>query len=282
MNNPQQKNSSNLPLVIIGLVLVAAIGGGWWLYSRSKAQPVKTNTNSSTANKPAVDNRAALELYAKAPAGAQPANMLGSQSATVVVEEFADFQCGTCAAVHPKLKEINSIYSGRIKFIYRNFPLTQIHKNAYEAAVAVEAAGMQGKFWAMQDQLFSNQQAWSNSNDARKLFEEYAQKIGLNVPQFQSDVLGLPAKNRVNKDLERGLALGINGTPTVFINGVRIGAEQIDVNTMRQFIDAELQRANSQAQPNQLAVQTPPSNASVKQPANGSNASPAANSANKK
>ena len=281
MNNPQQNNSSNLPLVIIGLVLVAAIGGGWWLYSRSKAQPVKSNTNSA-ANKPVVDNRAALELYAKAPAGAQPANMLGSQSATVVVEEFADFQCGTCAAVHPKLKEINSIYSGRIKFIFRNFPLTQIHKNAYEAAVAVEAAGMQGKFWAMQDQLFSNQQAWSNSGDARKLFEEYAQKIGLNVAQFQSDVLGLPAKNRVDKDLERGLALGINGTPTVYINGIKLAAEQIDVNTMRQFIDAELQRANSQPQPNQPASQTSPSNTSVNQSANGSNASPAANSANKK
>jgi len=282
MNNPQ-KNNNNLPLAIIGLVLIAAIGGGWWLYSRSKAQPVKSNANSA-ANKPATDNRAALELYAKAPAGAQPANMLGSAAATVTVEEFADFQCGTCAAVHPKLKEINSLYSGRIKYVYRNFPLTQIHKNAYQAAIAVEAAGAQGKFWAMQDQLFNNQQAWANSADAPKKFEEYAQKIGLDAAKFQMDMAGLPAKNRVDADLQRGLALGIGGTPTIYINGNKLAFEQMDVNQMRQIIEAELQKASSQPQPNQPAIQTAPSN-SANQPANGSDASksaPAGSSANKK
>jgi len=279
MNNPQN-NNSNLPLVIIGLVLIAAIGGGWWLYSRSKAQPVKSNTNSA-ANKPTPDSRAALDLYRNAPAGAQPANMLGSATATVTVEEFADFQCGTCAAVHPKMKEINSLYSGRIKFIYRNFPLTQIHKNAYQAAIAVEAAGAQGKFWAMQDQLFANQQTWANAADARKLFEEYAQKIGLDAAKFQMDMAGLPAKNRVDADLQRGLALGIGGTPTVYINGNKLAFEQMEINQMRQIIESELQKAGTQTQMNQPA----PSTAMANQSANGSNDSkpaPDGNSANKK
>ena len=270
MNNPPN-NNSNLPLAIIGLVLIAAIGGGWWLYSRSKAQPVKSNTNSA-ASRPTPDNRAALDSYRNAPAGAQPANMLGSAAATVTVEEFADFQCGTCAAIHPKMKEINSLYSGRIKFIYRNFPLTQIHKNAYQAAIAAEAAGTQGKFWAMQDQLFANQQAWANAADAPKRFEEYAQKIGLDAAKFQMDMAGLPAKNRVDADLQRGLALGVGGTPTVYINGVKLAFEQMEINQMRQIIESELQKASVQTQTNQPAAQTAPSNTTA----------PAADSANKK
>ena len=278
-----QKNNSNLPLVIIGLVLVAAVVGGWWLYSSSKAKPAtKANTNSANKN-PEEAARAALALYQSAPAGAQPANMLGVPTAAVTVEEFADFQCPTCAVVHTKMKEINSLYSGRIKFIYRNFPLQQIHKNAYDAATAAEAAGLQGKFWAMQDQLFTNQQAWSNSNEARKLFEEYAGKIGLDTAKFQTDMMGLQTKKRVDDDLARGRALGISGTPTVYINGNKLAFEQMEVNQMRQIIDAELSRAGNQTQPNQPPTQTAPANV-ANQSANGSKASNAAagNSANKK
>ena len=277
-----QKNNSNLPLVIIGLVLVAAVVGGWWLYSSSKAKPAtKANTNSANRN-PEDALRAAQALYQSAPAGAQPANMLGAQTAAVTVEEFADFQCPTCAVVHTKMKEINSLYSGRIKFIYRNFPL-QMHKNAYDAATAAEAAGLQGKFWAMQDQLFTNQQAWSNSNEARKLFEEYAGKIGLDTAKFQTDMMGLQTKKRVDDDLARGRALGISGTPTVYINGNKLAFEQMEVNQMRQIIDAELSRAGNQTQPNQPPTQTAPANV-ANQSTNGSNASnaTAVNSANKK
>jgi len=253
-----KNNNSNLPLAIIGLVLVAALVGGWWFYSNSKASPVKSNTNSSVKKQP-IDEEARRQAYnevaIKSP-GAQPANMLGSPTATVTIEEFADFQCPTCASVHSKMKEINALYSGRIKFIFRNFPLTQVHKNAYDAAVAAEAAGMQGKFWAMQDQLFSNQKAWSDSSEARKIFEEYAQKIGLDVARFQNDMLGLPAKTRVDADLQRARALNLSGTPTVYINGREVPFEQTGVEMMRQVIDAELQKANNQSQPIQPTSQT--------------------------
>ena len=277
MNNTKN-NDSKLPLAIIGLVLIAAIVGGWWFYSSSKSQPVTKQTNTNSANKQAANNQAAMELYARAPAGASPANMLGAPTATVTVEEFADFQCPTCATIHTKMKEINSLYSGRIKFIYRNFPLTQIHKNAYDAAVAAEAAGQQGKFWAMQDQLFNNQQAWSNSGEARKLFEGYANKIGLDIAKFQSDMAGLPTKTRVDADLQRGRALAVGGTPTIFINGVKLAPEQMEVNTMRQLIDAELQKAGNQTQSSQ-----PATSSAVNQSVNGSTGSNASsgNSVNK-
>ncbi len=275
-------SNSNLPLIIIGAVLLAAIVGGWYFYSSSKASPTtanKSNTNSSgAANKQAADRAAAAELYAKAPAGAQPANVLGAPAATVTVEEFADYQCPTCATVHTKMKEINSLYSGRIKFIYRSYPLTQIHKNAYDAAVAAEAAGMQGKYWAMQDQLFTNQQAWSNSSEARKTFDGYAEKIGLDVAKFQTDMAGLPTKTRVDADLARGKALAISGTPTVFINGRKLAFEEMDVNPMRQIIDGELQKGGNQPAASQPTAQVPAAS-NANQTVNSANVSKTSNAA---
>ncbi|MDQ3323191.1 MAG: DsbA family protein [Acidobacteriota bacterium] len=260
MNNENKSNSS-LPLVIIGLVLLAAIVGGWWLYQNSKATPVKTSSGNTNRKKA---DTSALQAYQNAPPGAQPPNMLGSPTATVTIEEFADFQCPTCATVHAKMKEITSIYGSRIKFIYRSFPLTQIHKNAYDAAVAAEAAGMQGKYWDMQNQLFTNQQAWSNSSEARRIFGEYAQKIGLDVNKFETDMLGLAAKSRVDLDIARGRSLGITGTPSIFINGRQIPFEQFDVAPMRRVIDAELQRAQSGATQPTGANQTNSVNAANK------------------
>ena len=264
-------------MAIIGLVLAVVVIGGWWLYSSSQVKPTTKNTNNSAKN---ANNQSDLDLYRTAPAGAQPANLLGVPTATVTVEEFADYQCPTCATVHTKMKEINALYSGRIKFIYRSFPLTQIHKNAYDAAVAAEAAGSQGKYWAMQDQLFGNQQAWANSTEVRKLFDQYAAKIGLDVTKFQNDMAGLPAKTRVDTDMQRGKALGISGTPTIYINGNKLAFEQMEVNAMRQIIDAELQKSGGQPTVNQPTGQ--PSNSNTNPAVNtpNSNTNQAVNSSN--
>lgn len=146
------KNSSSaLPLVIIGVVLVAVLGGAWWLYNRNTTA---TKTNNGATNKPTANKTASTPVTTNL-MGAQPPNMLGSPNATVTVEEFADFQCPTCGMMHPKMKELTSIYGSRIKFIFRNYPLQiPAHDKAYEAAVAAEAAGLQGKFWDMQNLLF--------------------------------------------------------------------------------------------------------------------------------
>lgn len=265
-NTTAKKN--NLPLALIGLALLAAIVGGWWLYSNSKPQIVKSNvaksnTNSanSIANKnPAADEAAALKIYENAPSGATPPNLKGSPDAPVTVEEFADFQCPTCAAVHTKMKEVIPAYGNRIKFIYRSYPLTQIHKNSYEAAVAAEAAGLQNKFWEMQDQLYINQPNWANSQTARQMFEGYASKIGLDMAKYQADVVGLPAKQRVDADLRRGQALKIAGTPTIYINGKSVDFSQFDVQPMRQLIDAELQKAAADNSASQTQSKPPAAN----------------------
>jgi protein-disulfide isomerase len=254
-----ENQKSNLLLVIIGFVLLAAIGGSCSFYSNSKSQDGKSNANNSNTNKR--DPEAQIKLYDAAPPGSQPPNTLGSPASPVVVEEFADFQCPTCALVYTKMKEINKIYGSRIKFIYRNFPLSQIHAHAYDAAIAAEAAGNQGKFWAMQDQLFSNQKEWSNSPDAKKLFEDYAQKIGLDLPKFQSDTLAITTKSRIDLDIERGHALKIQGTPTIFINKKEIPFELMDVGPLQRIIDSELQKANgqttNQTQSNQTTNEKP-------------------------
>lgn len=261
MKNQPKKSSSATPIIIIGLVLIIALGGGFLLY-RSSTAP-RTNTNRNTAANKAAAERTPIVTNQM---GAQPPNMLGGPTATVTIEEFADFQCGMCAQKHPMTKEIISAYGTRIKFVFRNYPLA-MHDKAYAAAVAAEAAGIQNKFWDMQSQLFTNQQSWASSSDFPKLLTDYAQKIGLDVEKFKNDMAGLQAKQRVDADMARGRALGVGSTPSFFINGKAIPFEQTDVTTLRQIIDAELLKA-------QNPTQTAPAQTAPAQTA------PAANSSN--
>lgn len=220
--------------------------------------------NNAAANRTSPTPKAQATIPPNAPVGAQPPNLSGSSAATVSVEEFADFQCGSCAAVHPVMNEVKSTYGSRIRFVFRNYPL-QMHDKAYDAAVAAEAAGLQGKFWDMQNQLFVNQKNWINNVTYKQLFKEYAGKIGLDVAKWETDIIGLPAKNRVDADMARGKALGISGTPSLYINGTSIEFKDMNVQTIKTLIDAELQKAA-------------PAAATV--PAANSNAAPAAANSN--
>ncbi len=241
----KNKGNNNVPLVIIGLVLIVAVAGGLWFYNQSKPGPKNTNGN---INKPATNKPAQTPVVSNV-LGAQPPNLLGSPNASVTVEEFADFQCGACASVHPKMKEIVSTYGSRIKFIFRNYPLAiPAHDKAYEAAVAAEAAGLQGKYWDMQNLLFTNQQVWTLNPEYRKIWEEYAGKIGLDLEKFKNDMAGLNAKARVDADLARGRALNVSSTPSIYVNGVLVQSEQLNIDAMRQIIDGELAKAKTDNQ----------------------------------
>lgn len=231
---------SKMPHLIIGGVLVAAAIIGYWYYNSSRTPTGNSNRAANAANS---NSRTSA---ANAPLGATPPNMIGSPTATVTIEEFADFQCAACAAVHPILKEVQSVYGNRIRFIFRNFPLgIPQHDKAYEAAVAVEAAGLQdrNKFWDMQNQLFVNQQAWTNSPNYRQLWEDYARNIGLDVERFRNDMASRAAKERVDADLARGRGLSLDSTPTVLINGKNIPFQAMTIANLRQVIDAEIQNA---------------------------------------
>jgi protein-disulfide isomerase len=245
----QTKKSSIVPLVIIIGVLAMAVGGFAMLYSTSKTPNANTaaaNGRTNAANTPRAQNTVA----ANAPPGAAIGiNTLGQPTAKVTVEEFADLQCPTCATVHPVMKDVQSAFAGNnnVRFTFRHFPLSNIHDKAFDAAAATEAAGMQGgpKFWAMMDQLMTNQQAWANNPNYRELWKQYAEKIGLDVAKWQDDMAGMAARGRIDLDIQRARGIGVASTPSVYINGRMIPLSDMNVSTMRQMIEAEIANASS-------------------------------------
>ena len=243
MKNEPTK-SSGIPVIIIILVLVGVVVGAWFLYNGSKGAGNKTvspTPGTSQTKPPATVNP-------NAPQGATPPNVLGEPAAPLTLEEFADFQCSACASAHPVMKEVRSIYTNKqIRVIFRNYPLP-MHDKSYDAAVAAEAAGLQGKFWPMQDQLFSNQQTWSTAPNYKELWNGYAEKIGLDMAKFQSDVAGIAAKSRVDQDIARAKGMGVGSTPTIYLNGQSIPYTEVNVPAMRRIIDAELQKTAGQQQ----------------------------------
>jgi protein-disulfide isomerase len=199
-------------MTIIGLVLLITIGLGVWLYKDAK----DAKTKGSLKAKP--ENKNSIGIPPNAPPGGSPTWTLGSPDALVTVEEFADFQCPPCAQIQSRVKELRDAFGNRVRIIFRHFPNTDLHPNAYDAACAVEAAGNQGKFWEMQNLLFSNQQSWANATDSRKIFAEYAKTLGLDVNKFNDDLRCLPIKTKVDADIQRGRAIGVDATPTFYIN----------------------------------------------------------------
>jgi protein-disulfide isomerase len=245
MSNKANPAKSNSPILIIAGVLLVVLLGGWWFYTSSSSKPATASSNTASNTNKAKSNA----IPSNAPAGAQPPNQAGSPTAAVTVEEFADFQCPQCGNMHPVMNELKSTYGSRIHFIFRNFPLSiPAHDKAYNAAVAAEAAGLQGKFWDMQNLLFTNQKTWTASPTYRDTWKEYASKIGLDVPKWENDMAGIAAKGRVDADLQRGKGVGVSSTPSIYINGMSIPFESFNVQSLRQIIDAELQKATPQNQ----------------------------------
>ena len=259
---------SNTPMLIIVGVLLVAVLGGWWMYNSSTSAP-KTNTaNANSTNTAAANKPKTASIPPNAPVGANPPNQAGSPSALVTLEEFADFQCGSCAAAHPIMNEIKSTYGSRIRFVFRNYPLAiPAHDKSYEAAVAAEAAGMQGqnKFWDLQNLLFNNQQAWTAAPTYKAMWKDYATKIGLDIGKWENDMAGIAAKSRVDADMARGKAIGVSSTPSFYINGNAVPFAEATVTGLKKIIDAEL------ASSSPAAATAPAANAAA--PANAANAS---------
>jgi protein-disulfide isomerase len=165
-------------------------------------------------------------------------NKMGSSSAKVTLVEFGDYQCPACGAAHPVTKQLVDEYEGKLQFVYRHFPLP-MHKNAVVAAQAAEAAGEQGKYFEMHDMLFENQEAWSESNDPMKIFVGYAEKLKLDIATFTSAVSQKTHVEKINADTDDGIRLGVNSTPTFFINGEKqIGG--LSYSAFKEKIDAAL------------------------------------------
>jgi len=140
----------------------------------------------------------------------------GPANAPVTLVEYGDFECPHCRQAYPIVKEVRSRLGSRLRFVFRNFPLTKLHEHAEHAAEVAEAAGAQSRFWEMHDRLFERQFALEDEH-----LIEYAAELGLDAARVARELAAHTYKARVRDDFMSGVRSGVNGTPTFFVNGVR-------------------------------------------------------------
>jgi len=173
----------------------------------------------------------------EAPSLAVPVNaqdhIQGLESAPVTLVEYGDYECPHCGAAFPIIKAVQKKLGPKLRFVFRNFPLTYMHPFAELAAEAAEAAGAQGKFWEMHDAIYENQESLGE-----EMLEELAQKLKLDINRFNSDIKSRKYKEHVKKDFLGGAKSGVNGTPSLFING-----ERFDQNLDSQLLLEALRSA---------------------------------------
>jgi protein-disulfide isomerase len=156
----------------------------------------------------------------------------GPEDAPVTLVEYGDYECPHCGAAHPVVQEVRRILGPNLRFVFRHFPLQQIHPHAKRAAEAAEAAGAQGKFWEMHDLLFENQDALEDADLVR-----YAASLSLDAERFATELSTGVYTPRVRGDFRSGVRSGVNGTPTFFINGARHEASW-DLPTLSAAVQA--------------------------------------------
>ena len=159
----------------------------------------------------------------------------GKPNAPVTVIMFSDFQCPACAATHPILKKIAAEYAEKVRFVVRDFPLINIHENAFSAALAANAADKQGKFFEYSEILYRNQDKLDRAS-----LVKYAADLGLNTKRFELDLSDAQTAAEVRKDMADGKGYGINGTPTVYVNGVKV--RQLTAESFRNSIEKALKK----------------------------------------
>jgi protein-disulfide isomerase len=157
----------------------------------------------------------------------------GTADAAIEIVEYGDFECPDCGDAYRTVKKIEQVFGNQIRFVFRNFPLTDIHPYAMAAAMAAEAAGLQHKYWEMHDLIFKNQDQLSED-----LFVELANNMGLDSGKFKHDLQDKALHERILSDFDSGVQNGVNGTPTFFVNGQKFDGGADDLfNMLRENAD---------------------------------------------
>jgi protein-disulfide isomerase len=159
----------------------------------------------------------------------------GPANAPVTVIMFGDFQCPVCGRMYPILQQVIAEFPGRVRFVERDFPLEEIHEHAFRSALAAAAANAQGKFFEYTDLLYKNQDSLDDIS-----LKQYALQAGLNVQKFEIDLNSEKTAAEVRKDMADGEAYGVNGTPTIFVNGVMV--RRLSAEAFRDAIQNALRR----------------------------------------
>lgn len=210
----------------IGAVTIALVIGAVFFLSKPDSE-----VNSVSSGNPKVLVR-------------DDSHSIASGSAKVTVVEFGDYQCPACAISEPAVKELILRYipkkTEQVNFVFRNFPLSQ-HQNALISAEAAEAAAEQGKFWEMHDKLYENQNQWAESNNPVDIFVSYAKELGLDIEKFKQTAESGKFAAKIQQDRNDGNTLGVNSTPTFFINGKKLESAPSFEN-FKSRIDQELNK----------------------------------------
>ncbi len=167
------------------------------------------------------------------PVTADRDHIQGPASAPVTLVEYGDYECPYCGAAYPIIKEVQARMGERLRFVFRNFPITTSHPHAEQAAEAAEAAAAQGRFWEMHDLLYENQRRLRDQD-----LRGYAEELGLDVEPFERELAEHVHAARVHEDFMSGVRSGVNGTPTFYINGARY-----DDSYETETLHAALERA---------------------------------------
>ena len=209
------------PFIIVVVVALAAIGGGTYLYRAKRALSPQLTITKQTDEQ------------------GEAAHVLGPAEASVTLEEFGDFQCPPCGRLSEPINQLQKKYNLRV--VYRQFPLP-MHAHAREAAYAAEAAARQGRFWEMHDLLFREQAVWSNSTDARTLFNAYAGMLQLDLGRFKQDMDNPDVQRQVEMDQKRGAMIGVKTTPTIFLNNESVPPNQLTPETLPAAVEAAINK----------------------------------------
>lgn len=214
---------------VFGIIVLALVGGMVYL-SMSNRLNVSDITNDS----------AMKILGAEARNGDIGEHTLGNENAKVVLIEYADYQCPGCGTTAPTVKSLTEKYRDSMLLIFRNYPITTSHPNARVAAATAEAAGLQGKFWEMHSLLFEKQSEWSNAsvNDRLGIFLSYGDQLGLNREQLEKDIASENIKRKIDFDTAIGRVQNITGTPTFFLNGKSLNANELETGITNALKEA--------------------------------------------
>jgi len=196
--------------IIFAIIVVAIVGGMIYISTQNRLNVSDINNDQLNTI-----------IGAESRNGDIADHEIGSKSPKVTIIEYADYQCPGCSAAAPKAKALAEKYKDNVRLIFRNFPIASSHPNARAAAAAAEAAGLQGKFWEMNELLYVNQDAWKNANITERdnIFKSYVEQLKLNINQYKTDVASNRVKNKIDFDMALGRKHGVAATPTFYVNG---------------------------------------------------------------
>ena len=217
-----------LPFIIVGAAALTALASGPLLCQTMQPHRLTIGADETISGKGL----------------AKSIHIRGNPEAPLTLEEFGDFECPSCKNVATFLDQVIKEYHSSVRLIFRNFPLGT-HQHSRDAALAAEAAGLQGRYWEMHDMLFREQRVWSSATDAGMWFDTYAETLGLDLNQFRKDVKSDKVRERIESDQDRARSLGVKIAPTLFVDKREMGPNDRTPEGVRRLVDETVKAKTS-------------------------------------